>query len=227
MLQQRFLGIPIGLLILFLAFAVLMLAVPQLDLDLSGLFYTPGAGFEIRDQLWERVIYRSVSVLMVTVNLGLIALWLLNRRTGRGLLGFDGRKLAFLLCLLALLPGLLVNQVLKEHWGRARPADVTEFGGQSRFTPAFVHSDQEGGSFCSGHAAAAFYLVAVAATVFGTRSRWVALAVLYALLVGFGRFAAGGHFISDVITSGFLVLFGYLVLHRLFFGERHKTAAPS
>ena len=221
--RQDVFGIPVAGLILFFAVADLMLAFPGIDLATSALFYTPGVGFELTGRPWERLIYHSVEWLIVGVNLALVGLWLFNRTigrsTGRRLLDFTGRKLGLLLCLLALLPGLLVNQVLKENWGRARPVDVTEFGGERRFTPAFVYSDQTGGSFSSGHAAAACYLVAVAAVLRGPGSRWVVIAALYAALVGFGRIAAGGHFLSDVITSAFLVLFGYLVLHRLFFGN--------
>ncbi len=137
-------GIPVAGLILFFAFADLMLAVPRIDLASSALFYTPGVGFALDGQHWERIIYHSVEWLMVAVNLALVALWLFNRIARRTVLGFTGRKLALLLCLLAMLPGLLVNQVLKENWGRARPAQVTEFGGERRFTPAFVYSDQGG-----------------------------------------------------------------------------------
>lgn len=225
-LRRTVFGIPVAALILFVAFADLMLAVPRIDLASSALFYTPGVGFTMDGQHWERVLYHSVEWLMVGVNLALVALWLVNRYTRRSMLAFTGRKLALLLCLLAMLPGLLVNQVLKENWGRARPVQVTEFGGERRFTPAFVYSDQEGGSFSSGHAAAAFYLVAVAAVLRGPRSGWVVATALYAALVGFARIAAGGHFLSDVLTSAFLVLFGYLVLRRLFFGNVSAATVP-
>lgn len=217
--QRDVFGIPVAGLVLFFAFADLMLGVPRIDLASSALFYTPGVGFAMDGQRWERIVYHSVGWLMVAVNLALVALWLFNRIVRRTVLGFTGRKLALLLCLLAILPGLLVNQVLKENWGRARPVNVTEFGGEHRFTPAFVYSDQEGGSFSSGHAAAACYLVAVAAVLRGPRSGWVITAALYSALVGFARIATGGHFLSDVITSAFLVLFGYLALRRLFFGN--------
>jgi len=226
-LNARVFGIPIAALVLFLLFANLMLAYPSIDLVLSEVFYTPGSGFESLGRPWERFAYHSVEVLMVVVNLALIGLWLLNRLTRHALLGFTGRKLLFLLCLLALLPGLLVNQVLKENWGRARPVNVSEFGGTSQFTPAFVTSDQGGGSFSSGHAAAAFYLVAVAAVLFGPRSRWVPAMTLYAALVGGARIAAGGHFFSDVVTSAFLLLFGYLTLHQLFFGAQPDATMPA
>lgn len=223
----RFLGIPLGALILFAAFADLMLAFPQIDLMVSRLFYTPGAGFRNLGQPWERFVYHAVEALTVGVNLALIGLWSFNRATRRARLGLTGRKLLFLLCLLALIPGLLVNQVLKEHWGRARPVTISEFGGELRFTPAFVVSDQQGGSFSSGHAAAAGYLVAVAVVLFGPRSGWVVATALFAAIAGAGRIAAGGHFFSDVVTSAFLILFGYLALHRLFFGGRLCGVRPA
>ena len=36
-----------------------------------------------------------------------------------------GRAVVFLIATLALGPGLLVNVVLKDHWGRSRPIDIT------------------------------------------------------------------------------------------------------
>jgi lipid A 4'-phosphatase len=142
-------------------------------------------------------------------------------------LGLTGRKLALALCLLALLPGLLVNQVLKEHWGRARPAQIGAFGGVRPFTPAFVYTGRQGGSFSSGHVAAAAYLIALAHLLRGPRSGWLLLAAVYTALVGFARMAAGGHFLSDVVTSVFLVLLGYLMLRRIFCGPSQTSpAAP-
>ena len=223
----HWLGVPLAFWIGFPVFALLMVLWPDLDLAVSGLFYTPGAGFTLKGEPWERAFHESVPVLMVGVNLALIALWWFNRRTGRGWFGFTGRKLAFLLCLLILVPGLLVNLTFKEHWGRARPVTGMEFGGGKTFSPAFVLSDQEGGSFSSGHAAAAAYLVAVAATLAGRGSLWAWLVLVYALAVGLARLVSGGHFLSDVLTSLWLVWIGYRLLGWLFFPEMHAETARS
>ena len=40
----------------------------------------------------------------------------------------------FLVVTLALGPGVVTNLILKDHWHRPRPIDVTEFGGSFRFT---------------------------------------------------------------------------------------------
>jgi hypothetical protein len=46
-----------------------------------------------------------------------------------------GRAALFLIVTMALGPGLLANVILKEHWGRSRPIDVTQFSGTDRFSP--------------------------------------------------------------------------------------------
>ncbi|MBK1618133.1 hypothetical protein CKO42_06675 [Lamprobacter modestohalophilus] len=127
----------------------------------------------------------------------------------------SGRQLGFLLLLLALVPGLIVNQVFKEHWGRARPIQLEPFGGHRTFTPAFVVSDQNGGSFSSGHVAAAAWLVAVPVVLFGVSSIWTGVALLYLLAMVLARMAAGAHFLSDTLTSILLVWLGFLILQRL------------
>jgi lipid A 4'-phosphatase len=211
-MSQRLLSVPIWLWIAFVGFADLMLLFPQIDLAVSRWFYQPGAGFALAGVWWERILYHSVRWLMIGVNLGLIGLWLYNRRSGRQLLGFTRRKLVLLLCLLALVPGLVVNSVLKEHWGRARPVKTVELGGYLQFSPAFARSDQGGGAFSSGHVAAAAYLVAVAAVLGNGRLLWIALAVGYTLLVALVRIGAGGHWLSDAVTSMFLVGIGWMML---------------
>ena len=43
--------------------------------------------------------------------------------------GVPGRAAVFLVLSLLLGPGLLVNVILKDNWGRPRPGSVVEFGG--------------------------------------------------------------------------------------------------
>ena len=148
--------------ICFLLLVCIVLAFPQTDLWVSSLFFKTGAGFEVNGLWWERIIYHSMGLLVTIVTLGLLGTWLYNRLWHRCLLGLDTPKLSILIGLLVLVPGLLVNWGIKGHIGRARPIQLEQFGGEKRFTPAFVPSDQEGGSFSSGHAATGFWLVAVA-----------------------------------------------------------------
>lgn len=217
-MRERLLGVPVWLWILTLAFANATLAFPDLDLVIASLFHDPEQGFFLGGTLWERLLYRSVPMLTVAVHLWLMLAWL-GGRVARAQCAarplVSGRDLLFLLALLVLVPGLAVNQGLKAHWGRARPVELVEFGGAKQYSPALRPSTQGGGAFSSGHAAAAFHLAAVAATLRGPRSPWFTFALGYALAVGAARIAAGGHFLSDVLASGLLVWIGWWLLRAL------------
>jgi membrane-associated PAP2 superfamily phosphatase len=120
--------------------------------------------------------------------------------------------IVFLLLSLALGPGLLVNTLLKEHSGRARPVTTVTFGGTKQFSGAWVIGDQcaRNCAFVSGHAAVAAWPVAGAflARRRRTRRAWLAGGLLAGLAVGLGRMATGSHFLSDVVLA---VLMVYLV----------------
>ncbi len=191
------------------AAAAIFLLFPGLDLWAAGLFYRPGAGFFLGNWAPVRAIYVGVPYLTDAIVAGVPVLYLLGRLRGRPLWRIDGRAAVFLLLALALGPGLAVNTVLKDHWGRARPAQVTEFGGAERFTPAPLPADQcpRNCSFPAGHPAIGFYLVSLALLIPEPRPRRIATIGAIALggVIGLARMAAGGHFLSDVVFSGFIV----------------------
>jgi lipid A 4'-phosphatase len=199
--------------------ALLFVLAPGVDLWFSGLFFRDGAGFYLRDAVWVGVLYDIVHPLAVILVLGLLLLliYTLLRRRAAG--PFDVRSVLFMLALLAVGPGLVVNVVFKDHWGRARPRDVVEFGGTREFTPAFVISDQceRNCSFVSGHASLPFAFAALGFLL--RRRRWAvyAGAAAFGGAVGMGRIAQGAHFLSDVLFSGiFVFLVAYLLAHFAF-----------
>jgi lipid A 4'-phosphatase len=199
------------------AAAALFLFFPGIDLWAAGLFYRPGDGFFLSSWGPVRAVYAAVPYLTDAVVIGVVALYLLGLRRGRPVWRFDGRGAAFLLLALALGPGLLVNTVLKDHWGRARPTQVTEFGGTQIFSPAPLPADQcaRNCSFPAGHPAMGFYLVSFALLLQDRRrSAAAGAAVAVGALVGVARMAQGGHFLSDVVFSGLLVCGVSLLLHR-------------
>jgi lipid A 4'-phosphatase len=191
---------------------------PGIDLWVSALFYRPADGFFLGDWVVFRAIRDGlpyVVVIFVVALSALLVLALLRRRT---ILGLDGRAALFLLLALALGPGLTVNTIFKDHWGRARPAQIVEFGGDKQFSRAFVPSDQcaRNCSFTAGDPSIGFYLVSIAFLATAPRRRrWgVAGAVVLGAALGVVRIAQGGHFLSDVIASGFLVYGVSGLLHR-------------
>jgi membrane-associated PAP2 superfamily phosphatase len=133
----------------------------------------------------------------------------------------SGRAVMFLIATMALAPGLLVNAVLKDHWGRPRPIDVTQFGGNQNFVAWW---DPRGDcpsncAFVSGDVAGAAWTIAPAALA---PPPWRALAYAAALTLSAGmaaiRVMAGAHFPSDVIFAGvftFLIIWiTYAVVYR-------------
>jgi len=121
-------------------------------------------------------------------------------------------------------PVLIINVVLKNHYGRTRPVHITEFEGKARFTSVFTLSDQckQNCSFSSGHAAGAFFLCIFA---MGRRSKmlWLLTGSL-ALLTCLARISQGGHFISDAYASGVIVLWvNYFCLKFLYSHSKHAN----
>jgi len=212
-MRRRFLYVPCWVWVAFASVSALFVFFPEIDLAISRCFFTPGVGFEAKGTPVERLIYHSVGPLLVVGNIGLIAWWLSARFASRLQSRFTGRALVFLLLLLALGPGLIVNGLLKENWGRARPINLMQFGGSDRFTAAFVLSDQEGKSFSSGHTAASAYWIVAVLLIAPRRIWFLSLAIAYSLAVSWMRMAAGGHFLSDVVTSYFIVAILALALY--------------
>jgi membrane-associated PAP2 superfamily phosphatase len=137
------------------------------------------------------------------------------------LLGFFARSLAkfrkqslFLVLLLALGPGLVVNVIFKDNQGRARPREITEFGGKHQYSQIWQLGETgKNSSFPSGHASAAFYVMA---PWFILRRKNISAATVclfigigYGALIGATRIMQGGHFLSDVVwAGGFVYLTG-------------------
>jgi lipid A 4'-phosphatase len=207
---------------LLLASALLAVATfslfPGLDLWFSGLFWSTEGRFFLRDWPpfhWAYALLPAMTWMIVLALSVLLAFVVLAERPV-GVL--DRTRLLFLLLSFALGPGLLANTVLKDHWGRARPSQVTEFGGEHSFTPPLLPADQcaRNCSFVSGHGAMAFSLIGFAfLPAARQRRRQLAVAALaFGGFVGLARIAQGGHFLSDTIFAGLLVTAVAWLLHR-------------
>ena len=120
------------------------------------------------------------------------------------------RPCMVLVLTIALGPGLLVNGILKDYWGRPRPAEISNFGGNKEFRPVWKPGGPgEGRSFTCGHCAIAFSLASgVSFYPVHPALSLVALTVGigYGIVMGIARIAQGGHFPTDVLWSGILVL---------------------
>ena len=195
------------------AFVVAMGALvlfPGIDLWASGLFYRPGAGFYLATWPVFAAIRAALPYFVALLAAGSAALIFVKDERRAGI---------FLLLALALGPGLTVNTLLKDHWGRPRPAQITEFGGNAHFVRAWEPSGQcrSNCSFPAGDPSVGFVLVAAAFLLPRKRQRCIAMAGAVGLgaALGLMRIAQGGHFLSDVVASGFLVFGISWALYRL------------
>jgi len=214
-------SIPFYMYAAFVITSLLFVLYPQIDIMFSGLFFDND--FYASQSAWVDLFYYSVQPLIFLFIISGIILWLYNRFKKRDLFHFHGRHLLYTILVLAIGSGLIVNAMLKDHWGRARPNQIIEFGGNKTFSPAFYLSDQDGYSFSCGHGSAAFSLIAVALLMRKRKNFWMGLVITYGVLVSLARIAAGGHFLSDTVVSFFIMYFTAKILYAVMI-EEHESA---
>jgi lipid A 4'-phosphatase len=158
---------------------------PDLDLALVAPFFDPRRGgfWRSYDRLY--LIARDAStwvIALVAVPAGLaLALKLIRPRLP---LLIPARAILLMLLTLALVPGVLANLVLKEHWGRPRPIDVAQFGGEEHFRPwwdprgdcpkncSFIAGEPSGAHFFTDIVFAGVFAFLAIWTIHGWLYRW-------------------------------------------------------
>jgi membrane-associated PAP2 superfamily phosphatase len=180
---------------------------PQLDLWVSGQFRNGEGRFVDNAHAWAYALYWAMPKIGWAYFIAaLVAIALGRRWPGRVSIRWRRRATS-----LALVSGLgswlVVNALLKEHWGRARPRDVAELvaGAPHHFSIALSPVDQclHNCSFTSGHAASGFVIMAVGLMgSVATRRRWLAIGLGAGALASAGRVVQGAHFLSDTLFAG-------------------------
>lgn len=187
--------------LLFLGLGTLPFLFTDLDLILSSRFFHQG--WEAGDRGIWLFLYRfgpwpglAVSALGLA---GLFGSWIRP--------GLESVRRPALLIVLTLLlgPGLLVNSLGKEYWGRPRPREIQAFGGSREFHRVCRPGvPGRGKSFPCGHASVGYLLTAF--YFIHRRSRWKFLwlggGLAWGSMIGLARMAQGGHFASDVLWAG-------------------------
>jgi lipid A 4'-phosphatase len=138
------------------------------------------------------------------------------------------RPALFLLMTLAVGPGLVVHTLLKDNWGRPRPKQVIEYGGEQPFRPYykpnFFTQPEPSKSFPSGHCSMGFYFFTLAFLGKHYRKKLLryfgmSLALGLGSLLSVTRIAQGGHFMSDTLMSGLIMWILSFGMYRLFFNS--------
>ena len=190
---------------------------PSIDLFVADLFYAPGAGFPAARDADLQTLRRAFLWVGYAVFAGLLVSVAARHLWGRYVFGLSRRSICFLVVFSVLGPGLIVNHVFKDHWDRARPRQIVEFGGEKAFTPPLVIADQceRNCSFVSGEASYGFAYAAFAFLVARRlRRRVFWTAVGFGSAVGALRIVMGAHFLSDVFFAAVFVIAFAWYTHR-------------
>ena len=210
---------------------VIVLTLPfwftDLDIHAAQFFFHPDNGENLwpeeNNAIWV-FFYRAAPLLVNVLLLGALAIMAL---TGQQASATRLRRMALFVFLGIILgPGVVVNGIFKDHYGRPRPRQIEQLHGHLHYQPPGMPG-LEGKSFPCGHCSVGFVLALF--YFFQRRNRpWLARALLIAAIalggaIGVGRMAAGGHFLSDILWSGFLSYGVCLLLYHPLLGKWEQT----
>lgn len=189
---------------IFFAFNILFfLLFPKFDIFFSNFFYINDA-FLDNDFKIIRTLRTFLKNFMIFFSLfSLFLFFLIKINDSQKILNYKKTLRIKLMAIGFLIGpiigcGLIANFYFKDNWGRARPYQIEEFGGNLIYTPPLIKSDQciKNCSWIGGETSAAFSFIA---GILFMRKRKIFLRILYVFgsLVIFCRMAMGGHFLSD------------------------------
>lgn len=205
------------------------------DIEFQKLFYRSDYGWFLKDSFPWKFLYHYGNLPALVLSVG--SLVLLGMSFWKKSLVKYRKIFLYFVLIMAIGPGLLINSILKDNWGRPRPRNIVEFDGNYQYEkPLQIDLNSSGKSFPCGHASMGFYLIA---PFFVLRKKKKATAYSFLVsgitsggLIGFARIIQGGHFASDVIWAGgivYLVSAGFYYLlkldKRLFFIHQKEPAS--
>jgi len=215
-MNTKYLNVRLYVWLLFILVSVIFVLFPQIDLYTSNLFYN-GKDFYLNGSKFEELFYYSVKPTVIASIVVPLFIFIYNLIGKKNILQINAKVMLYIILVVGIGPGLIVNVILKDNWGRPRPHQIVQFGGKMKFSPAFIPTKQEGYSFSCGHGAAAFSLIGFALLATKRRKFWMSLALSYGILVSVARIIAGGHFLSDTITSFFIVWISTHIVYKFIF----------
>ncbi len=208
------------LLVEILALIILTLLISYFDLDIrvQRQFYRANSDsvwYQKENPFWQfGYHYGTLPAILLAFGalIGLILSWVKP--------GIQSLRRYLLLIILTLIigPGLVVNAILKDHWGRPRPRQVQEFGGNWEFKEVWEHGTPgKGKSFPCGHCSMGFFFITL---YYCFKQKHQALAyasfafsIALGMFIGFARISQGGHFLSDVLWAWGLTFLTATILY--------------
>lgn len=140
------------------------------------------------------------------------------------------KKAIYLVAVMIIGPGLIINSIFKDNFGRPRPRDIIEFGGEQQYHQLLKPDwGNQGRSFPCGHCSCAFYFFVLYFLFKGNKRKWLPYAGLgigigYGALMGIARIVQGGHFTSDVMWSAGFVYLTAGGVYYCMYGDTETTS---
>jgi lipid A 4'-phosphatase len=179
---------------------------PTLDLQAAAPFFGSPPRIESLEWWWVRMINDWVpAAFRVLILVCLLAWGVLKLRKQHR----DWRMLLLYVAIAGTLgPGIVVNLGFKDHWQRARPYQVENFGGDKQFTRAAVMTDQcsDNCSFVSGHVACGYFFISLMLLHRCRTWMWAGTGLVSAGLIAFARMSDKAHWLSDTLWAGPITL---------------------
>lgn len=230
--KSSVLRVPLAIALPCVVWVLLLAVFPQIDLAVSGAVYDAGAGFVYGNTALTRFLDPFTSYAAVAMLAGCLGWWGLGKLRVAMPRCIPDRFMAFLLIAFLVGPLLSITIGLKQHWGRERPIEITQFGGTKTFTPYYLPtgSCERDCAFSSGHAGRGFFFVALAIAAYGLawphRRLIMVGALSFGLLTAALRIIDGKHFLSDVTFSALIVSYVAWVVFGMFYGRNAASHHP-
>ena len=205
--------------VLFLVIScVFITSGPSIDLYISGLFYYGASQFALQSFDLTSILFRDILLPLILIYILIIPI--IGRFAKIDKIFFNYKfsiKEIFLLWGSQIVGVLiLVNLILKNLWGRARPNDVLQLGGKETFSPWYEITDACGSncSFVSGDASVGFSIIIL--YLITKKIIFLYASVVAGFVFGLIRIMAGGHFLSDIFFAGIFIVILNIILFELY-----------
>ena len=203
-------------LLLLAVSTTLLFWLTNLDIRLAALFYHPEhsvADWPYQNAKFIKVLYDYAFPFTMIAGASALTVYTIgyfHQYTRR-----FRRRALYILLVIALGPGVVVNLVFKDHWGRPRPVHIQQFGGEYRYVPPLKLGQTPDKSFVCGHCSVGYAFFALYFLSQNHKLFYFMLTLTLAWTMGFTRMTSGSHFVSDILWSGYLV---FLVAFALYYG---------
>lgn len=204
--------------IVFVVIAIFVTVGPGIDVYFSSIFYYNNNQFLLQNYYTVSIIFRKILLPLL-----LIYIFILPMLSRCSLIKklffnyiFSFKELLFIWASGLITIIFIVNILLKGMWGRVRPNDILNFGGENSFTPWYKFGDSciSNCSFVSGDASVGFALLVF---YFITKKNiYCYLSLFFGTTLGFIRIIAGGHFFSDIVFAQLVIAMSFLLLFTLY-----------